>query len=140
MQGMSENSYVHKFAEIKNATHRQLPGAKSNQGLNQHFVAASVCNKFLSLHLDTQGEFALLARDYHVETSVFGWYNRLQQSCLAALVRPACTRGWTPQPQGTYIYRLEARIAWVYAAWPLLRGLRSAEGPSFFVARFSPTD
>ena len=90
----------------------------------------------VSLYLDTQGEFALPARDYRVEASVSGWYNRLQQSRLAAPGCPACTPGWTPQPQGTYTYRLEARVARFYAAWPALRGFRSSGGPSASVAHF----
>ena len=79
----------------------------------------------VSLYLDTQGEVASPARDYRVETSVSGWYNWLQQSRLAAPGCPACTSGGTPQPQGMYTYRLEARVARFYAAWPALRGYRS---------------
>ena len=90
----------------------------------------------VSLYLDTQGEFALPARDYRVEASVSGWYNRLQQSRLAAPGCPACALGWTPQAQGTCIYRLEARVAWFYAARPALRGFRSSGRPSASVARF----
>ena len=90
----------------------------------------------MSLYLDTQGEFALPARDYCVPASVSGWYNRLQLSHLAAPCCPACTPGWTPQGQGTYTYRLEARVAWFYAARPALRGFRSSGGPSASVARF----
>ena len=90
----------------------------------------------VSLYLDMQGEFALPARDYRVEASVSGWYNRLQQSRLAATGCPACTPGWTPQPLGTYTYRLEARVAWFYAARPALRGFRSSGRPSASVARF----
>ena len=46
----------------------------------------------MSLCLDTQGEFALPARDYRVVARVIGWYDRLQQSRLAAPGCPACTR------------------------------------------------
>ena len=94
----------------------------------------------MSLYLDTQDEFALPACDYCVEASVSGWYNQLQQSRLAEPGCPACTPGWTPQPQGGYIYRLEARVARFYAAWPALRGFRSSGGPSAFVAQFPPIE
>ena len=92
----------------------------------------------VSLYLDTQGEFALPARDFSVAASISGWYNWLQQSRLAAPGCPACTSGGTPQPQGMYTYRLEARVARFYAAWPALRGFRSSGGPSASVARFPP--
>ena len=65
----------------------------------------------MSLCLDTQGEFALPTRDYSVVARVSGWYDRLQQSHLAASGCPACALGWTPQAQGTCSYKLEARVA-----------------------------
>ena len=46
-----------------------------------------------SLYLDTQGEFALPARDLSVAASVSGWYDRLQPSPLAAPGCPACALG-----------------------------------------------
>ena len=58
----------------------------------------------VSLYLDTQGEFALPARGCSVLARVSGWYDRLQQSRLAAPGCPACALGWTPQAQGTYVY------------------------------------
>ena len=81
----------------------------------------------VSLYLDTQGVFALPARDCRVAASVSGWYNRLQQSRLAAPGCPAFTLGWTSLAQGTCIYRLEARIARLYAAQPALGGFRQSE-------------
>ena len=90
------------------------------------------------MYFDTQGEFALPARDYRVEASVSGWYNRLQQSRLAAPGCPACALGWTPQAQGTCTYRLEARVARFYAARPALSGFRSSGRPSASVARSPP--
>ena len=92
----------------------------------------------VSLYFDTQGEFALPARDYSVVASVSGWYNRFQQSRLAAPGCPACALGWTPQAQGTCTYRLEARVARLYAARPALRGFRTSEGLSASVARSPP--
>ena len=89
--------------------------------------AAAAGNRFsgveahLSLCLGTQGEFALLARDYHVVVRVSGWYDRLQQSRLAGPGCPACALGWTPQAQGTCNCRLEACVARFYAARPALR-------------------
>ena len=80
--------------------------------------------------LDTQGEFALPARDYRVVARVTGWYDRLQQSRLAAPGCPACALGWTPQAQGTCTYRLEARVARFYAARPAFSGFRSSARPS----------
>ena len=80
--------------------------------------------------LDTQGEFALPARDYRVVARVSGWYDRLQQSRLAAPGCPACALGWTPQAQGTCTYRLEARVARFYAARPAFSGFRSSVRPS----------
>ena len=78
----------------------------------------------VSLCLDTQSEFALPARGYRVVARVIGWYDRLQQSRLAAPGCPARALGWTPQAQGTCIYRLEARVARFYAARPALSGFR----------------
>ena len=92
----------------------------------------------LSLCLDTQGEFALPARDYSVVARVSGWYDRLQQPRLAAPGCPACALGWTPQAQGTCTYRLEARVARFYAARPALHGSRTSEGFSASVARSPP--
>ena len=92
----------------------------------------------VSLCLDTQREFALPARDYSVVARVSGWYDRLQQSRLAATGCPACALGWTPQAQGTCIYKLEARVARLYAARPALRGFRTSEGLSASVARSPP--
>ena len=107
------------------------------QGMSgNYYVYYSLLLLLLSLYLDTQGEFALPARDYRVPASVSGWYYRLQLSRPAAPGYPASTPGWTPQTQGTYTYRLEARAAWFYAALPTLRGYRSSGGPSASVARF----
>ena len=92
----------------------------------------------VSLCLDTQGEFALPARDYRDVARVTGWYHRLPQSRLAAPSCPACALGWTPQAQGTCTYRLEARVARFYAARPASSGFRSSGRPSAFVARSPP--
>ena len=92
----------------------------------------------MSLCLDMQGEFALPARDYHVASSVSGCYDWLQQSRLAATGCPACALGWTPQAQGTYTYRLEARVARFYAPRPAMYGSRTSEGLSASDARSPP--
>ena len=92
----------------------------------------------VSLCLDTQGEFALPARDYRVVARVTGWYDRLQQSRLAAPGCPACAFGWTPQAQGKCTFRLEARVARFHAARPALSGFRSSGRPSASVACSPP--
>ena len=65
----------------------------------------------MSLCLDTQSEFALPARDYRVVTRVTGWYDRPQQSRLAAPGCPACALSGTSQAQRTCTYKLEVHGA-----------------------------
>ena len=103
---LSNSKPEHITGELRRGDARRS-GGRYGLGRDAHdTVLAEVFVAFrgLLLYLDTQGEFALPARDYQIKASVSGWYNRLQQSRQAATGCPACTTGWTPQPQGTYTY------------------------------------
>ena len=69
----------------------------------------------VSLYLDTQGEFALPARDYRVEASVSGWYVYDTGSSSHAWLHPVAQ---LVTPAGLHNHRLRILIGWK----PALRG------------------